>query len=183
MLTHLNKIVNTIEGKLIVESFKSQVIKDLVMQEKDDKYKQNFEEKKHEISWVLADAHMGNDDPKKRKQFVKELLDNIDKKEITKKEIIERFQKITGEEPDFNSYTWTSGRNHINDVIKLDIPNNLDSNINQVLSTFDFANIKDEDIQVFEESEFNKFNRKLRSEFSYAIGVDSKRKNYWMGRI
>lgn len=179
MLTHLNKIVNTIESKLIVESFESQVIKDLVMQEKDDKYKENFHEKEREIYWILADARMGDEET--REQFVKELLNNTDEKEITKKEIIERFQKITGEEPYLDSYNLRG--DHINDVIKLDIPNNLSSNINHIVSTFDFANLKDEDIQVFEKSEFNKFNRKLRNEFSYAIGVDSKRKNCWMGRI
>jgi hypothetical protein len=167
MLTHLNKIVNNIESKLIVESFESQVIKDLVMQEKDNTYEKNFEDKKREISWILADARMG--DIESREQFIEGLLSNTDEKEITKKELIERFQKITGEEPDLDSYGLRGDR--INDVITLDIPNNLNSNVNQVLSIFDFANLKDEDIQVFEKSEFNKFNRKLRSEFSYAIGV------------
>lgn len=179
MLTQLNKIINNIEGKLILESFESQIIKDLVMQGKDNEYKQNFAYKKNEIYWMLADARMGDEET--RTQFIEELLNNTDEKEITKKEIIERFQKITGEEPDLNGYSLRGDR--INDVIKLDISNNLPNNINNVISTFDFANIKDEDIQVFEKSEFNKFNKKLRSEFSYAIGVNSNRKNCWMGRI
>lgn len=182
-LNKLQLIYENVKKTLIKEEFKSTKLKELFNFDKDKFNNEKLKNTRNDAEYILTmNLPKSADklwDKETRDKFIESLI--AEKRKLEKITLIEEYLKFIAPDDETQVQLMSDLHNmrvsNPNKILDFGDVNSASPAFNMVLSNIDAANVTDDDIQIFTkaENDFKDFNRKVRKEFSYVIGVKNNK--------
>lgn len=182
-LNRLQLIYEDVKKTLIKEEFKSTKLKELFSFDKDEWNNEKLKGTRNDAEYILT-MNLPKSaeklwDKETRDKFIESLI--AEKRKLEKITFLEEYLKFIAPDDETQVQLMSDLHNmrvsNPNKILNFGEVKSASPAFNLVLSNIDAANITDDDIQIFTkaENDFKDFNRKVRKEFSYVIGVKNNK--------